>query len=417
MGKYKAKKVGRWTERNMDEALAAVRGCMSLKEAARQFKIPYTTLQNRHMECMDPAKARKQKRAGGHSVFNDEQEIELKNRIIKLAQFGHGKRSPSKDVQIGFPNGTKVITTESGWITEDAFLLWLKHFERFRAPGPSVLVLDGHISHKSLRALEFCEKKQIHDEGPRKISKVTFGGILKTAWCKAATPGIAESGFRTTGIYPFNPDVMQEHEYLPTLSSSAAPSTVTYNEDLSLPSHVSQQISESAEISSMTPTAGASIWSDCNTRTVETPRHTTHKSFKSMTSESEVSPTQSVVSFRDVLPSPAKEKGVFSTKLKEEPKNLVGKKEEQPERNHKLKSLICRKLVVSSDDEDDSIEMKTTSHVRDENVCQFCFLAYDDPRSVKKGDWIRCQGAQKEWYHEICVGAQGRKQFVCGKCM
>lgn len=90
MGKYKAKKVGRWTERNMDEALAAVRGCMSLKEAARQFKIPYTTLQNRHMQCMDPAKSRKQKRAGGHTVFNDEQEIELKNRIIKLAQFGHG---------------------------------------------------------------------------------------------------------------------------------------------------------------------------------------------------------------------------------------------------------------------------------------------------------------------------------------
>ncbi|KAJ4430468.1 hypothetical protein ANN_22684 [Periplaneta americana] len=296
MGKYKAKKVGRWTERNMDEALVAVRGCMSLKEAARQFRIPYTSLQNRHMQCMDPAKSRKQKRAGGHTVFNDEQEIELKNRIIKLAQFGHGltkkdirkaaytfseskdwltgflerhpdlakrkpqgllqarsdglnkidvqnyfylleqllkdlnlfncpesiyncdetgfplnntaqnhiiakkgskqvisktcvekgenvtvlactspvgnfispfviykgKRSPSKDVQIGFPNGTKVITTESGWKTEDAFLLWLQHFERFRAPVSSVLVLDGHISHKSLRALEFCKEKQIH---------------------------------------------------------------------------------------------------------------------------------------------------------------------------------------------------------------------------------------------------------------
>ncbi|KAJ4448015.1 hypothetical protein ANN_10025 [Periplaneta americana] len=288
MGKYKAKKVGRWTERNMDEALVAVRGCVSLKEAARQFKIPYTTLQNRHMQCMDPAKSRKQKRAGGHTVFNDEQEIELKNRIIKLAQFGHGltkrtlgrqlthlqkgKRSPSKDVQIGFPNDIKVITTESGWKTEDAFLLWLQHFERFRAPVSSVLVLDGHISHKSLRALEFCEEKQIHR---RELSQ--------------------------------------------------------------------------------------------------------RKSKKKQ--------------------------------------RILLEKEEQPERNHKLKSLICRKLVVSSDDDDDSIEMKTTSHVKDESVCQFCFLAYDDPRSVKKGDWIRCQGAQKEWYHEICVGAQGRKQFVCGKCM
>ncbi|KAJ4449626.1 hypothetical protein ANN_01029 [Periplaneta americana] len=310
MGKYKAKKVGRWTERNMDEALAAVRGCMSLKEAARQFKIPYTTLQNRHMECMDPAKesndipnkfSTKEKMEGKDWLtgFLERHPDLAKRKPQGLSQARcdglnkiDGKRSPSKDVQIGFPNGTKVITTESGWITEDAFLLWLKHFERFRAPGPSVLVLDGHINHKSLRTLEFCEKKQINviclpshttrrlqplyrsffkplktyfceasnnfvhrfleDEGPRKISKVTFGGMLKTAWCKAATPGIAESGFRTTGIYPFNPDVMQEHEYLPTLSSSAAPSTVTYNEDLSLPSHVSQQISESAEISSMT---------------------------------------------------------------------------------------------------------------------------------------------------------------------
>ncbi|KAJ4451809.1 hypothetical protein ANN_03283 [Periplaneta americana] len=199
------------------------------------------------------------------------------NHII--AKKGSNKEEESfKRRQIGFPNGIKVITTESGWKTEDAFLLWVQHFERFRAPVSSVLVLDGHISHKSLRALEFCEEKQIH------------------------------SGFRTTRIYPFNPDVMQEHEYLPTLSSSSAPSTVTYNEDLNLPSHVSQQISESAEISSMTPIAGAPMWSDCNTRTVETPRHTTHKSFKSMTSESEASPTQSVVSFRDVLPSPAKGK-------------------------------------------------------------------------------------------------------------
>ncbi|KAJ4430469.1 hypothetical protein ANN_22685 [Periplaneta americana] len=109
--------------------------------------------------------------------------------------------------------------------------------------------------------------------------------------------------------------------------------------------------------------------------------------------------------------------GSFLNETQRRSKESCWKKEEQPERNHKLKSLICRKLVVSSDDDYDSIEMKTTSHVKDENVCQFCFLAYEDPRSVKKGDWIRCQGAQKEWYHEICVGAQGRKQFVCGKCM
>lgn len=41
-------------------------------------------------------------------------------------------------------------------------------------------------------------------DGQRKITKVKFGGILKTAWYKAVTPSIAENGFRSTGYTPFN---------------------------------------------------------------------------------------------------------------------------------------------------------------------------------------------------------------------
>jgi hypothetical protein len=51
----------------------------------------------------------------------------------------------------------------------------------------------------------------------------------------------------------------------------------------------------------------------------------------------------------------------------------------------------------------------------DENTpCVFCSLKYCSVQSVQKGDWIRCQKCDT-LYHEVCVGAIERKQFVCGK--
>lgn len=50
-----------------------------------------------------------------------------------------------------------------------------------------------------------------------------------------------------------------------------------------------------------------------------------------------------------------------------------------------------------------------------EDECGFCLLNYYSEKSLSKGDWIRCQLCNV-WYHELCVGAKGKKQFVCGKC-
>ena len=158
----------------------------------------------------------------------------------------------------GFPNGSLVMMTDSGWINEDVFLKWLHHFQAHRAPGTCLLLLDGHISHKSLQALQYCEENNIHmiclpshtsrrlqplgqsffkplkdyyddecntfmhrprtnnKEGERKISKSTFGGIFKKAWLKAATPAIAGSGFGSTGVYPFDGNILSDHDFLPS---------------------------------------------------------------------------------------------------------------------------------------------------------------------------------------------------------
>jgi hypothetical protein len=48
--------------------------------------------------------------------------------------------------------------------------------------------------------------------------------------------------------------------------------------------------------------------------------------------------------------------------------------------------------------------------------CGFCSLKYCSVQSVEKGDWIRCQKCGT-WCHEACVGAVGRKHFICERCL
>jgi DDE superfamily endonuclease len=50
----------------------------------------------------------------------------------------------------------------------------------------------------------------------RSITKMQFGGLLNTAWGKAATSANAINGFRICGIYPISADIIPEHVYEPS---------------------------------------------------------------------------------------------------------------------------------------------------------------------------------------------------------
>jgi hypothetical protein len=50
----------------------------------------------------------------------------------------------------------------------------------------------------------------------------------------------------------------------------------------------------------------------------------------------------------------------------------------------------------------------------DENSsCGLCGSKDCSVHSVQKGGWIRCRHCDT-WYHEVCVGAVGTEQFICG---
>ena len=71
-----------------------------------------------------------------------------------------GQQVPDSSV---YPKNTKICSTKSGYMCSESFLLFLKHFQLHRKKNENqcLLFLDGHSSHCSIEALEFCELNKI----------------------------------------------------------------------------------------------------------------------------------------------------------------------------------------------------------------------------------------------------------------
>ena len=142
------------------------------------------------------------------------------------------------------PPNTLGMVSDSGFINSDLFMTWLEHFVKYATPSQQrkkLLILDNHVSHCSLSAVEYCRdkgiillslpphashklqpldvsffgplKKSISEECDRWITQnpgraITIyqvGEIFGTAYSKTASIEKAVSSFRATGIFPRNP--------------------------------------------------------------------------------------------------------------------------------------------------------------------------------------------------------------------
>ena len=141
-----------------------------------------------------------------------------------------------------FP-GTKYGLSDSGWITSDLFEAWLcEHFIQHAVSArPLLLVLDGHSTHYQPQLLRVAKEFDIiilclpphttHEAQPldcgvfgplkshwanvchsylqqnpgRVITRFQFSALFSQAWSLAVTPANITAGFRTCGVYPFNP--------------------------------------------------------------------------------------------------------------------------------------------------------------------------------------------------------------------
>ena len=151
------------------------------------------------------------------------------------------------------PPGSAGASNKSGWMQEESFFTFLKHFvhhARCSKERPSVLLLDNHASHLSIEGLDFAKdngvtmvtfpphfthrlqpldrsvygplKKYINTacddwilENPgRPMRYHDIPKIMKRAFPLAFTPKNIASGFLVTGIYPFNRDIFTESDFM-----------------------------------------------------------------------------------------------------------------------------------------------------------------------------------------------------------
>lgn len=155
--------------------------------------------------------------------------------------------------------------SDSGWINEDLFLLWLGHFKEHVKPSenePVLLILDNHASHISLAIYEYCKTYHIHMLslpphtshrmqpldvsffGPFKaaykrecdffmkshlaerITPYDVASLVKKAFSDVATMSKGEAGFKATGIFPLNPNVFTDEDFVAAEVLQSEPNVV-----------------------------------------------------------------------------------------------------------------------------------------------------------------------------------------------
>ena len=178
----------------------------------------------------------------------------------------------------GAPPQTLGLASKSGWVDSVLFKKWFDHFMRFAkatADDPHLLLLDGHVSHKSLPLIESarqngvilvcfpphtthalqpldcvffgplkryyheaCENFMLHNAGKR-ITNYDISTIFNTAYVSAATLDKCVTGFNCTGIYPFNRNRIPDYRYAP---SATTDNSATYESASATTRTVSIQI-------------------------------------------------------------------------------------------------------------------------------------------------------------------------------
>ncbi|XP_053951237.1 uncharacterized protein LOC128858766 [Anastrepha ludens] len=170
---------------------------------------------------------------------------------------------PSKNMQSTFLDnvspGTAGFANDSGWMCQPEFVRYIRHFIMFLKPSkdhPVLLLMDNHVSHMSVEALDIAAANGVHILSfPPHCSHrlqpldVSVFGPVKTyyksqcsAWQKnnankvleirhiaglvcatldlALTPKIIKAGFAATGIAPFNPDIFTDADFVQAVAQN-----------------------------------------------------------------------------------------------------------------------------------------------------------------------------------------------------
>lgn len=166
------------------------------------------------------------------------------------------KRKREKaELMNGAPPNSLLLVSESGYTNAQLFVKWLRHFQhhaKATKEAPILLIIDNHSSHLTLESVMFCRQNYIHvltipphsshklqpldrcffktlktyfaeasnnwlvSNPGRVITQFQMSELFGVAYLKSASVGKAVNSFKSCGIFPMNPSVFTEEDFLPS---------------------------------------------------------------------------------------------------------------------------------------------------------------------------------------------------------
>ena len=153
------------------------------------------------------------------------------------------------------PPGTLGLANPSGWMTNELFVQVMKHFIKHTCSSkenPTLLIYDNHESHLSIEVLDLAKVSGVtiltlHPHCSHKLQPLDVGvfssfkayyysamdsrllqkpgvpltiydvaGIVNIAHQRSMTPSNISSGFKKSGIFPFDANIFNEDDFAPS---------------------------------------------------------------------------------------------------------------------------------------------------------------------------------------------------------
>lgn len=157
------------------------------------------------------------------------------------------------------PPGSIVKMAPKGSMTTELFIDFVRHLARYKGPNAILLIFDGaacHLDYDIIEAAEehniilFClpsntthelqpldksvyrsfeshwnqELLRFWDQHPdRVLTKIRINEVFSKVWPECMAPANISSGFRATGLYPFNPDAIPEYAFASSFPTERPP--------------------------------------------------------------------------------------------------------------------------------------------------------------------------------------------------
>lgn len=337
----------------------------------------------------------------------------------------------------------------SGWMQEEEFLVFLRHFEKFAKPTPEhkcLLLLDNHESHISIRSLNYCKSKGIvllsfpphctHRMQPldrsvygpfkkmvnafadswirnhpgKTMSIYDIPSIVREALPLAVTPKNIAAGFQCTGIVPFNRNVFSEIDFAPSaVTDRPAPEASEQEKQImSLMEPVERfsETSEAVKIPNADPVAICEKSLPSVTTCDAGPSGLQSPSIHLAFSPEAVRPFPKAGPRQNTRKGRKRRKSAILTDTPEksaiEEEQRTRSQAKKPKKN--LNSKSSKPIVQQQEKRDETSE-------DEDSYCLVCLEAFS--RSRPKEKWIQCWEC-KGWSHVACT--KGEDIYVCHNC-